>query len=162
MEPYVDAGPSGLIGCGLGGPEIGFPPEPFADAFAASRRNGMRLTAHAGESAGPDSIWSAIRSLDVERIGHGVACAGDDQLVDHIVTHGVRVLVRLCCLWFVSGLIVCDFFALCISCVCVVVVSGICGDLSCCLFSSNLILLCFCCLCVASGFDRCFVLRMRS
>ena len=43
------------------------------------------MTAHAGEAAGPDSVWGAIRDLGVERIGHGVRAAEDPELVYHLV-----------------------------------------------------------------------------
>ncbi|MEE8387532.1 MAG: adenosine deaminase, partial [Acidiferrobacterales bacterium] len=71
-----------FIGLGLGGMEDGFPPGLFIESFAEARRAGLRTVAHAGEAAGPESIWGAIDDLQVERIGHGVRCVEDPTLVD--------------------------------------------------------------------------------
>lgn len=71
-----------FIGLGLGGVEDGFPPGLFIESFAEARRAGLRTVAHAGEAAGPESIWAAIDDLQVERIGHGVRCVEDPALVD--------------------------------------------------------------------------------
>jgi adenosine deaminase len=71
-----------FIGLGIGGKEVGHPPEDFADTFAEARRQGLRVVAHAGETAGPASIRGAV--LQAERIGHGVRCLEDDALVDQL------------------------------------------------------------------------------
>src|SRR5438034_521597 len=63
-----------VVGVGIGGDEQKAPPEIFRDAYAYAANQGLRLTAHAGESAGPESIWGAL-NLGAERIGHGLtAC----------------------------------------------------------------------------------------
>ena len=71
-----------FIGLGLGGLENGFPAALFTETFAEARRAGLRTVAHAGEAAGPESIWGAIDALQVERIGHGVRCIEDPALVE--------------------------------------------------------------------------------
>jgi len=71
-----------FIGLGLGGLENGFPPDLFIDSFDEARRAGLRTVAHAGEAAGPESIWGAIDALNVERIGHGVRCIEDSTLLE--------------------------------------------------------------------------------
>ncbi len=71
-----------FIGLGLGGLENGFPAGLFTETFAEARRAGLRTVAHAGEAAGPESIWGAIDGLQVERIGHGVRCIEDPALVE--------------------------------------------------------------------------------
>lgn len=71
----------GVIGIGLGGSEQKFPADPFAHVYKEARRRGFRLTAHAGEAVGPDSIWAALRKLRCERIGHGVRAKEDPQLI---------------------------------------------------------------------------------
>lgn len=73
-----------FIGLGLGGKEVGFPPELFSDVFAEARHQGLHVVAHAGETEGPQSIWGAIRSLQAERIGHGVRAIEDQRLVKHL------------------------------------------------------------------------------
>lgn len=74
----------GVIGFGLGGDEVHFPPELFSALFAQAGEAGLHLTAHAGEVCGPESIWGAIRSLRVGRIGHGIHAIEDPQLLDFL------------------------------------------------------------------------------
>ena len=79
----------GVVGLGLGGPERGHPPEPFADAFAFARAAGLHSVPHAGEVVGPESVWGALRSLHAERLGHGVRSVEDPALVDYLREHQV-------------------------------------------------------------------------
>jgi adenosine deaminase len=74
----------GVVGFGLGGPERDYPPEWFEDAFAIAREAGLHSVPHAGEVAGPESVWGALRVLGAERLGHGVRCVEDASLVDHL------------------------------------------------------------------------------
>lgn len=74
----------GVIGIGIGGSEQDYPPEPFADVYEEARRMGFHTSAHAGEAAGAKSVWGAVRSLKVERIGHGTRAAEDPALLDFI------------------------------------------------------------------------------
>ena len=71
----------GVTGLGLGGPEVGNPPEKFQAAFDRARAAGLASLPHAGETVGPASIWGALRALGAERIGHGVRCLEDPALV---------------------------------------------------------------------------------
>jgi len=79
--PYRD---KGLIGIGLGGSEQRFPPKPFKQVYKMAKAKYFHRVAHAGEAAGPDSIWGAIKSLEIERIGHGVRAIEDPALVDYL------------------------------------------------------------------------------
>jgi adenosine deaminase len=88
------AGEAGVIGVGIGGYEAENPPEMFIDVYREAREAGFRLTAHAGEAAGPASVWSALRGLGVERIGHGVRAAEDPALVEYLVEH--RIPLEVC------------------------------------------------------------------
>lgn len=72
----------GIVAFGLGGPEVGYPPELFAEAFARARAAGLPGVPHAGETVGPESMWGAIDSLQAVRLGHGVRCLEDAKLVD--------------------------------------------------------------------------------
>lgn len=74
-----------VVGITIGGSEQHHPPADFADVFHRARDEGLRLTAHAGEAAGPDSVRSAIRDLGVERIGHGVRAVEDPALLTELV-----------------------------------------------------------------------------
>jgi adenosine deaminase len=72
---------SGVVGFGLGGFEVGAPPEPFAPTFAMARAAGLRSVPHAGETMGAESVWGAVRDLGAERIGHGVRAIEDPHLL---------------------------------------------------------------------------------
>ncbi len=80
IERYGD----GIIAFGLGGPEIGNPPEKFQEAFDLVRQNGIPCILHAGETEGPESIWKAIRTADTLRIGHGVRAVEDPELMKYL------------------------------------------------------------------------------
>jgi aminodeoxyfutalosine deaminase len=73
----------GVVAYGIGGSEERGPAEWFTEVFAFARRAGLRLTAHAGESMGPESIWAALE-LGAERIGHGIASVQDPGLMRHL------------------------------------------------------------------------------
>jgi adenosine deaminase len=78
-------------GLDLAGNEAGYPASLFAPAYHRARDAGLRLTAHAGEAAGPASVWDAVRQLGVERIGHGVRAAEDPALMDHLAEHDITL-----------------------------------------------------------------------
>ena len=71
----------GVVALGLGGAEVGHPPERFTEAFARARAAGLPRVPHAGETEGPASIWGALRGLHADRLGHGVRCLEDPALV---------------------------------------------------------------------------------
>lgn len=77
-----------LVAFGLGGSEIGHPPEKHQAAFQKILDVGdIPIVPHAGETGGPDSIWSAINVCKAVRIGHGVRCIEDEALVDYLRDH---------------------------------------------------------------------------
>ena len=84
----------GIIGIGLGGQEKEFPPELFTDVFEQARKFGLKTTAHAGEAAGPESIWGAVRSLKVDRIGHGTRAVEDPDLMKYLAEN--KIPIELC------------------------------------------------------------------
>lgn len=84
----------GVIGIGIGGSEAEFPPQPFAYVFERARRSGFHTSAHAGEDAGAESIWGALESLGVERIGHATRAVDDPGLVEHL--RASRTALELC------------------------------------------------------------------
>ncbi|NUB44349.1 adenosine deaminase [Fertoebacter nigrum] len=78
-----------ITGFGMAGDELAGKPKHFAYAFDMAREAGLRLTAHAGEWGGPQSIRDALADLKVERIGHGVRAIEDLALVDELAEKGV-------------------------------------------------------------------------
>jgi aminodeoxyfutalosine deaminase len=79
----------GVVGLGLGGPEEGFPPEPFAAAFRRAREGGVGSVPHAGEVVGPLSVRGALDALGADRIRHGIRAADDPALLDELADRGV-------------------------------------------------------------------------
>jgi len=75
---------AGVIGIGIGGAEHDFPPEPFAPVYDRARTLGLHTTAHAGEAAGAESVWGALRALHAERIGHGTRAVEDPALIEYL------------------------------------------------------------------------------
>ncbi|MGO9125953.1 MAG: adenosine deaminase [Terriglobales bacterium] len=80
----------GVVGFGIGGDEAKAGPELFREVYAYAAENGLRLTAHAGESAGPESVWGAL-NLRAERIGHGLTAWHDPELVEELSRRQVPV-----------------------------------------------------------------------
>lgn len=84
----------GVIGIGIGGSEHEFPPAPFAEIFEDARGMGFHTNAHAGEAAGAESVWEAIRRLRVERIGHGTRSGEDPELIAYLADR--RIPLEMC------------------------------------------------------------------
>jgi adenosine deaminase len=84
----------GVTGVTIGGSEQKYPPEPFAAVYEKARSLGFHTTAHAGEASGPESVWGAINSLKVERIGHATRAIEDPSLVDYMAEH--RIPIEIC------------------------------------------------------------------
>lgn len=80
----IDRHADGIVAIGLGGPEIGNPPERYQAAFDKVRAAGIPCVLHAGETVGPESIWSALRVADSRRLGHGVRAIEDPELVAYL------------------------------------------------------------------------------
>jgi adenosine deaminase len=78
-----------LTGFGMAGNENAGRARDFAWAFDCAREAGLRLTAHAGEWAGPQSVRETLEHLRVERIGHGVRAIEDPALVEFLAERGV-------------------------------------------------------------------------
>jgi aminodeoxyfutalosine deaminase len=82
-----------VVGIGIGGDEARGPAEGFRDLYKKAADNGLRLTAHAGETTGPESVWGAI-NIGAERIGHGLSAARDPELME--VMAQKQVPVEMC------------------------------------------------------------------
>jgi aminodeoxyfutalosine deaminase len=84
----------GVVGLGLGGPEVGFPPEPYARAFEIARDGGLASVPHAGETEGPASIRGALDALGADRIRHGVRAVEDPALLRELAER--RIVCDVC------------------------------------------------------------------
>ena len=84
-----------IVALDLAGDEANFPAKLFTDHFRHGRDAGWRVTVHAGESAGPESVWDAVRLLGAERIGHGVRAMEDPALVDFLLEKKIGIEANL-------------------------------------------------------------------
>lgn len=75
----------------LAGDEAHFPAEWFREHFRRARDSGWHITVHAGEIAGPASIWEALQGLGAERIGHALHAVEDPSLMDYLAGHKIGV-----------------------------------------------------------------------
>ena len=92
--PHVEGGLLPVIaGIDLAGAEALYPTDKFSDIFHLARKLEVPFTIHAGEAAGPESIWSAI-NMGAKRIGHGIAAIKDEKLMDYLAANGI---VLECC-----------------------------------------------------------------
>jgi aminodeoxyfutalosine deaminase len=81
-----------VVGFGIGGDERKAGPELFREVYSYSGEHGLRLTAHAGETTGPDSIWGAL-NLRAERIGHALTAQQDPDLIQELAERQIPVEV---------------------------------------------------------------------
>ena len=82
----------GVVGLGLGGPEIGFPVDPLRDCFVEASRRGLAILPHAGESGGASSIREAI-NLGAKRLGHGVQAHLHPELLRELIEKEIHLEV---------------------------------------------------------------------
>ena len=83
-----------IVGFGMGGAEDVGRATDFAYAFDIAREAGLRLTSHAGEWGGSQSVWETVNDLKVERIGHGVHSINDLNLVRYLAETGIVLEVN--------------------------------------------------------------------
>ena len=81
---------SSIVAIGIGGDERRAPAKDFHQVYQYARERGIRLTAHAGETLGPDSIWGAL-NIKAERLGHGLHALEDPELLEHLVEQQIPV-----------------------------------------------------------------------
>jgi adenosine deaminase/aminodeoxyfutalosine deaminase len=83
-----------VAGIGIGGDEQKGPPELFREQYAYAADQGLRRTVHAGENAGPESIWGAL-NLGAERIGHGLTAGQDQELMEELAKRQIPIEICL-------------------------------------------------------------------
>ncbi len=91
LLPFKDQ----LVALDLAGDEARFPGALFVEHFRRARDAGWGVTVHAGEAAGAESIWQAIRELGATRIGHAVRAIEDPALMDYMAEHRIGVEANL-------------------------------------------------------------------
>ena len=74
-----------LVGFGLAGDELHFPPNLFVKTFDMLKEEKFPISVHAGEWDGPENIRNAINLLHPTRLGHGVRSIEDPELVKEII-----------------------------------------------------------------------------
>jgi len=110
-----------IVGIGIGGDEARGSADLFRDSYAEAKAAGLRLTAHAGETIGPESIWAAI-NIGAERVGHALSAQNDAELLEVLAQKQIPLELNVtsnlrtgCCpslddhpvkLYFESGLMV--------------------------------------------------------
>ncbi|MBO6657083.1 MAG: adenosine deaminase [Pseudomonadales bacterium] len=93
-----------IVGMGLDCQESGWPAGRLKSCFQLAKSEGFRLTAHAGEDGGAESIWDALNNCGVERIDHGVQAVEDEELLKLLADR--EILLTVCP---VSNLRLCVF-----------------------------------------------------
>ncbi|HHV71487.1 MAG TPA: adenosine deaminase [Clostridia bacterium] len=83
----------GVVGFDLAGDEAGYPAKLHQQAFRLAKEKGLKITVHAGEAAGPESVRSAIMDLGAERIGHGIRSIEDPSLIKLIIERDIALEV---------------------------------------------------------------------
>jgi len=77
----------------IAGDEAGFPLDAHLAAFHLAIERDIPRTAHAGEAAGPASVWETLRLLQPSRIGHGIRSIQDERLMAHLAETGIQLEV---------------------------------------------------------------------
>lgn len=90
----AEARDGGVVALGLGGPETETVAPEIQEAFDRARAAGLPANPHAGEAAGPKSVWLALRKLNAVRIGHGVRAIEDDRLIGFLAER--QVVLEVC------------------------------------------------------------------
>jgi adenosine deaminase len=84
-----------FVGLDLAGDEANYPGDLFKAHFRKGREAGLQITIHAGEAAGPDSVWQAIQILGATRIGHAVHAPQDGKLMDYLTENRIGIEANL-------------------------------------------------------------------
>jgi adenosine deaminase len=84
-----------ITGLDLAGDEAHFPGDLYVEHFKRAHDAGWHITVHAGEAAGPESVWQALHGLGAERIGHAVHAPEDPKLMDYLREHCIGIECNL-------------------------------------------------------------------
>ena len=92
VKEFID---KGVVGFDIAADEAGHPIDNHIKAFNYAKNNNLNVTAHAGEAKGPESIWETINQLHAKRIGHGVRCIEDKNLVKFLAENNYHLEICL-------------------------------------------------------------------
>lgn len=81
------------IGIGLDSSERGNPPEKFARVYARCKALGFKLVAHAGEEGPAEYVRTALDTLGVARIDHGVRSSDDPAVLRDLIERQIPLTV---------------------------------------------------------------------
>ncbi|WP_308636829.1 adenosine deaminase [Paenibacillus silvisoli] len=84
----------GLAAVDLAGDEASFPPELFRDVFALAHKRALPVTIHAGEAAGAENVYEAVKNLGASRIGHGVRLRENPAILQMMAER--RIPLEMC------------------------------------------------------------------
>ncbi|HLE15676.1 MAG TPA: adenosine deaminase [Anaerolineales bacterium] len=84
-----------FVALDLAGDEANYPGDLFVPHIQRAREQDWQITIHAGEAAGPRSIWQAIKELGAARIGHAVHAPEDAVLIDYMLEHRIGIEANL-------------------------------------------------------------------
>ena len=83
---------AGLVGIDLVGNETeGQDFAALAPAYHLAHEASLGLAAHAGEAAGPESCWGALRILGARRLGHATLAGSDSSLVNYMKSEHITL-----------------------------------------------------------------------
>jgi adenosine deaminase len=81
----------------IAGDEAGYPLDEHAAAFRFAGRHGIPVTAHAGEAAGPESVWQTLDLCQPTRIGHGIHSVRDPKLMAELRRRNIHLEICPIC-----------------------------------------------------------------
>lgn len=82
----------GVVALDLAGDEASYKTADFKKLFEIINKKGLPFTIHAGEADGKNSLLSAIE-FGAKRIGHGVRCIEDEEVLDLIYQNNITLEV---------------------------------------------------------------------
>jgi adenosine deaminase len=80
-----------LVGFDLADDELAWPAREFVEVLRPLREAAFPLTAHYGESGGPEYPKEAIELLGVSRLGHGVSVAWSPEVTKLAIERGIVI-----------------------------------------------------------------------
>jgi adenosine deaminase len=93
VEAAIKRKKHGIVAFDISGDEVNFTLEPFVPIFRRARQAGLGLTVHAGEAGSARNVREALELIKPERIGHGVHCIEDSNVVKLVRDSGVTLEV---------------------------------------------------------------------